>query len=98
MAGQAPWQNGRRAWERLNGAHRLNPSPAQVTEHMSTWSLESLRDLALVRSLLGMAEVNVVRIARLNGHSWAVIAAHLGVSREEAIARWGDDAEVDADV
>jgi hypothetical protein len=97
MAGRAAWQDGRRAWARLNGWHQWTPrrSPNAPNPHRPDQALSALDDVRLVRGLLDQAEVGVVRAARLAGHSWSEIAAHLGVSRQAAWERWHDLDEAD---
>ncbi len=75
------WQEGRRAWRRLESCTRA--------EHLdSEAALSALGDLALVRELLGEAQLAVVRAARAGGRPWSEIASALGVSRQAAWERW----------
>jgi hypothetical protein len=87
------WDDGRRAWERLDGwgedAHPDDGSAA----------LAALSDIGTVRRLLDQAELSVVRTARRHGKSWAEIATRLGVTRQSAWERWRDlDEEQQEDV
>lgn len=76
------WDDGRRAWERLDGwgEDRLPDGDA----------LAALSDIGLVRRLLDEAELAAVRTARGQGRSWAEIATKLGVTRQSAWERWRD--------
>lgn len=91
MRSTAPWQDGRRAWERLNGWH--NPpdgSPGHATSGDA--ALKALEDVALIRQLLGRAEVNAVNTARAAEASWAEIGAALAISKQAAWERFSDTA------
>jgi hypothetical protein len=76
------WDDGRRAWERLDGweQDRLPDGDA----------LAALSDIGLVRRLLDEAELAAVRAARRQRRSWAEIATKLGVTRQSAWERWRD--------
>jgi len=92
MAGRSPWQDGRRAWEKLYAWHSWKP--ADLTgQHFADHSLESLKQVRLIRGLLDAAELNMVLTARLHGRSWAEIGTRLGIGADEAQRRWGTDAE-----
>ncbi len=93
--GRAPWQDGRRAWQRLNGWH--NDKPGAVPSHPDDGdaALAALADVHLVRGLLDRAELIAVRTARRHGKSWSEIATLLHVSRQSAWERWHDLDEVD---
>jgi hypothetical protein len=96
MTGQAPWQNGRRAWERLNGWHKPMPRPAITVENRQAhgdMAMNALQDIRLVRGLLDQAELGAVRRARECGKSWAEIGTMLGMARQSAWERYRDDAE-----
>jgi hypothetical protein len=96
MSGQAPWQNGRRAWERLNGWHQPHRHPEITDETRQHWgdqSMAALQHIRLVRGLLDQAELGAVRTARQSGKSWAEIGTMLGMTRQSAWERWHDDAE-----
>jgi PASTA domain len=86
--GRGPWQDGRRAWERLKGWHQ--DAPPSVPGHPDDGqdALGALADVGLVRRLLDQAELVAVRTARRHGKSWAEIATRLGVSRQSAWERW----------
>lgn len=87
---RAPWQDGRRAWGRLNGWH--NDHPEAVPRHPDSGdaALAALTDVHLVRSLLDRAELIAVRTARRHGKSWSEIATLLHISRQAAWERWHD--------
>ena len=91
--GRSAWQDGRRAWARLNGWHQ--DGPAVTTGGKShpddgDQALDALGDVGLVRRLLDQAELVAVRTARRHGKSWAEIATRLGVTRQSAWERWRD--------
>lgn len=92
MAGRAPWQDGRRAWIRLNGWHQWSPqpSPGSTNPHRIDEALAALSDIRLVRGLLDEAEAGAVRAARLGGSTWSEIGTKLGTSRQAAWERWHD--------
>jgi hypothetical protein len=92
MAGRAPWQDGRRAWNRLNGWHHWSPAPplGSTKPQGIEEALSALGDIRLVRGLLDEAEAGAVRAARLGGSSWSEIGAKLGTSRQAAWERWHD--------
>ena len=81
------WQAGRRAWERLAGWLRDEPSGHADS---GTAAVDALDDIGVVRRLLDQAELVAVRTARRHGKSWAEIATRLGVSRQSAWERWRD--------
>lgn len=91
MSQRGPWQDGRPAWDRLNGWHRSSTSygPRQVMAEAE----RALGDVQLLRRLLDLAEMNAVRAARQAGASWTDVAAMLGVSRQSAWARWRETDE-----
>jgi PASTA domain len=84
----SPWQDGRRAWERLTGWHQDSPSAAPGHPDDGADALTALADVGLVRRLLDQAELVAVRTARRHGKSWAEIATMLGVTRQSAWERW----------
>lgn len=88
MSQRSSWQDGRRAWERLNGWHRSSVShgPRRGIADAE----RALGDVQLVRRLLDLAEMNAVRAARGAGASWTDVATMLGVSRQSAWERWRD--------
>jgi hypothetical protein len=88
--GRGPWQDGRRAWERLNGWHQDAPSSVPGHPDDGEDALGALADVGLVRRLLDQAELVAVRTARRHGKSWAEIATRLGVTRQSAWERWRD--------
>ncbi len=92
--GKGPWQDGRRAWERLKGWHHDAPSALPGHPDDGVDALEALSDVGLVRRLLDQAELVAVRTARRHGKSWAEIATRLGVTRQSAWERWRDLDEV----
>jgi hypothetical protein len=96
-----PWQDGRRAWARLNGWHQDGPTaPGGPESHPDDGdqALDALGDVGLVRRLLDQTELVAVRTARRHGKSWAEIATRLGVTRQSAWERWRDLDAVPADV
>jgi PASTA domain len=88
--GKGPWQDGRRAWERLNGWHQDGPRAAPGHPDDGDGALDALADVGFVRHLLDQAELVAVRTARRHGKSWAEIAVKLGVTRQSAWERWRD--------
>jgi hypothetical protein len=82
-------QDGRRAWERLNGWHQAaHASPGHGTTREA--ADKALQDVRLIRGLLDQAELNAVRTARKGGASWAEVGTMLGTSRQSAWERWRD--------
>jgi len=94
--GKGPWQDARRAWDRLNGWHQDGPG-ARPHRHPDDGdgALAALADVWQVRHLLDQVELVAVKTARRHGKSWAEIATKLGVTRQSAWERWRDldDAE-----
>jgi hypothetical protein len=88
--GSSPWQDGRRAWERLNGWHQDRPEASPGHADDGEGALVALADVGLVRRLLDQAELGAVKTARRHGKSWAEIATRLGVTRQSAWERWRD--------
>ena len=86
-AAEDAWQGGRKAWERLAGWLRDEPSAHPDTGDAA---VDALDDIGVVRRLLDQAELVAVRTARRHGKSWAEIATRLGVSRQSAWERWRD--------
>jgi PASTA domain len=76
------WDDGRRAWERLDGWGEDRRPDGDA--------LAALSDIGLVRRLLDEAELAAVRTARGQRRSWAEIATKLGVTRQSAWERWRD--------
>jgi hypothetical protein len=90
-----PWQDGRRAWERLDDwfsdpSTRRSNSPAGQDDREGDGALKALLDVALLRHLLDQAELVAVRSARRQRKSWSEIATKLGVTRQSAWERWRD--------
>lgn len=85
-----PWQDGRRAWQRLNGWHQEGASATPGHPDDGEVALNALADVGLVRHLLDQAELVAVRTARRHRKSWAEIATKLGVTRQSAWERWRD--------
>jgi hypothetical protein len=92
--GRSPWQDGRRAWERLNGWHQDGPTARPGHPDDGDGALTALADVCRVRHLLDQAELVAVKTARRHGKSWAEIATKLGVTRQSAWERWRDLDEV----
>lgn len=88
--GGGPWQDGRRAWERLNGWHQDSPTATPGHPDDGDGAVAALADIGRVRHLLDQAELVAVRTARRHGKSWAEIATRLGVTRQSAWERWRD--------
>jgi PASTA domain len=86
--GMGPWDDGRRAWERLDGWDQDGPVPGHPDD--GNGALAALSDIGTVRRLLDQAELAAVRTARRHGKSWAEIATRLGVTRQSAWERWRD--------
>jgi hypothetical protein len=87
---RGPWQDARRAWERLTGWHQNVPSTTPVNADDGDEALTALADIGLLRRLLDQAELDAVRTARRRGRSWTEIAVRLGVTRQSAWERWRD--------
>lgn len=92
---RSPWQDGRRAWQRLTGWHQDGPAATPGHPDDGDGALTALGDVGLVRRLLDQAELVAVRTARRHGKSWAEIATKLGVTRQSAWERWRDLDETD---
>lgn len=90
--GRSVWQEGRRAWVRLNGWHQSDPTATAGHRTGKGDAMAALQDLRLVRGLIDQAEVNAVVTARAAGATWAEIAGTLGVEVEEVQARWPEEA------
>lgn len=88
MGYRSSWQDGRRAWQRLNGWHNRNPTHPVARRDDGESAMAALQDIHLVRSLLDLAEQNAVKAARRDGVSWAEIAATLHVPRADLEAKW----------
>ncbi len=88
--GRSPWQDGRRAWQRLDGWHQDAPSARPGHPEDGDEALTALADVCRVRHLLDQAELVAVKTARRHGKSWAEIATKLGVTRQSAWERWRD--------
>jgi hypothetical protein len=94
--GRSPWQDGRRAWERLNGWYQDGPAAKPGHPDDGDAALTALADIGQVRHLLDQAELVAVRTARRHRKSWAEIAIKLGVTRQSAWERWRDLDEADS--
>jgi hypothetical protein len=89
----SPWEDGRRAWERLGRWRQdvpSSPSGDPTPPDDGTQALEALADIGHVRHLLDQAELGAVRAARRHNKSWTEIATRLGVTRQSAWERWRD--------
>ena len=86
--GRAPWQDGRRAWVRLNGWHNEDPGAAPGHPDDGDAALRALGDVDLVRGVLDRAEIVAVKTARRHSKTWAEIGAQLGMSRQGAWDKW----------
>jgi DNA-binding Lrp family transcriptional regulator len=84
------WQDGQRAWERLQGWPQERPGMSGGHPDDGDAALGALSDVGLVRRLLDEAELEAVRTARGHVKSWAEIAIKLGVTRQSAWERWRD--------
>lgn len=89
--GRSAWQDGRRAWERLNGWHQTDPEATPGHRTGKDDAMQALQDIRLVRGLLDQAEMNAVATARAGGASWAEVGGMLGVTREAAEQRWREE-------
>jgi len=83
------WQDGRRAWMRLNGWHKRD-AKAPVHPESGEAAIHALEDVRLVRGLLETAELVAVETARRHDQSWASIATAAGVTRQAAWKKWRD--------
>lgn len=83
MAKGGPWDDGRRAWERLVAWHQRHGDDGDA-------ALTALADIGAVRRLLEQAELEAVRAARGAGRAWAEIATGLGITRQSAWEKWRD--------
>src|SRR6476469_7958875 len=97
--GRSSWQDGRRAWARLNHWY-LRPPRGWDNEDPAGLGLAAaaaLKAVTIVRHLLDDLELKLVQIARARGVSWAEIATPLGVSKQTAWEKWREfDAEPQA--
>ena len=59
--GSGPWQDGRRAWERLTGWHQDTPTATPGHPDDGDGALTALLDVSLLRHLLDQAELVAVR-------------------------------------
>jgi PASTA domain len=85
---RSPWQDGRRAWERLHDWLQDKAATEPAHPDDGDQALDALADVGLVRRLLDQAELVAVRTARGHSKSWAEIAIRLGVTRQSAWERW----------
>jgi hypothetical protein len=92
--GRSKWQDGRRAWQRLNHWHRgvVDRFPDEYPDRakVARGAAAALSDVAFVRQLLDELETRLVRTAREGGVTWSEIAAPLGITRQTAWERWRD--------
>lgn len=79
------WQDGRRAWERLNGCHRSSVSLGP--RRGIAGAERAPGDVPLVGRLLDLAEMNAARATRRAAGSWTDVAPMLVVSRQSAWKR-----------
>jgi hypothetical protein len=86
--GRSPWQDGRRAWERLRDWCQTGSADERAHLLSGAAALDALADVGTVRRLLDQAELCAVRTARRHNKSWAEIATRLGVTRQSAWERW----------
>lgn len=84
------WQDGRRAWVRLNGWHQDEPGAVPGHRDDGRAALSALADLGLVRRLIDRAELVAVRTALGNGVGWSEIATALGTDQDTVRSRWRD--------
>ncbi len=91
--GRAPWQDGRRAWNRLNGWHNENPNAVPGHPDDGDEALKALVDIHLVRGLLERAELVAVKTARRHNKSWSEIGTMLHMTKQAAWDRWHDTDE-----
>jgi hypothetical protein len=90
MGYRSRWQDGRRAWQRLNGWHQRDPRAIPGHGTTGEAALIALEDIHLVRTLLDTAELNAVHTARAGDCSWAQIAVALHMTRQAAWEKWHD--------
>lgn len=89
MTTRSVWQDGRRAWARLNGWHQeASATPGHPEDAES--ALKALSDIALVKRLTAQAEHNAVVAARHGGKSWSAIGAAMGTEGEVVQRQWGE--------
>ena len=90
--GRSRWQDGRRAWARLNGWHLRPPNGYPNQEEDPTQiglaAAAALKDVAFIRHLLDDMELKLVKVARARGVSWTEIATPLGVTKQSAWEKW----------
>lgn len=89
--GRSSWQDGRRAWERLNGWDQSDPDATPGHKTGKDDARRALQDLRLVRGLASRAEMNAVITARAAGATWAKIAGMLGVAVGAVQDRWPEE-------
>jgi len=97
FAKRSKWQDGRRAWERLNEWH-LRPAEGyenEARDYVGRTVAAALTDVAFVRQLLDGMELNLVHTARARGVSWSEIATPLGLSKQAAWDKWRVDLDAD---
>lgn len=89
--GRSAWQDGRRAWERLNGWHQSDPSATPGHHTGKDDALKALEDVRLVQGLIQQAEMNAVLTARAAGATWTEVSGMLGESVETLRRRWPEE-------
>lgn len=90
MPSRSRWQDGRRAWARLNGWHQRDPNATPGHPDTGEAALRALEDVHFVRTQLEIAEVNAVTTAKAHGCSWTEIAVALHQSKQAAWEKWHD--------
>ena len=90
MAARSRWQDGRRAWNRLNGWHNRDPHAVPGHPDDGESALKALEDVHLVRTLLDTAELNAAQTARKHGQTWSQIAVALHTTKQAAWEKWHD--------
>lgn len=88
MVSRSRWQDGRRAWQRLNGWHQRDPHAVPGHPDTGEAALRALEDIHFVRTLLEAAELNAVSTARSHGRSWTEIAVALHQTKQAAWEKW----------
>jgi len=86
--GRSAWQDGRRAWERLNGWHQSDADATPGHRTGKDDALRALQDVRLVHGLIQQAEMNAVLTARAAGATWAEVSGMLGEPIETVQRRW----------
>lgn len=100
MSGQAPWQSGRRAWQRLGGYQHpegLQPVTDDNRESATTIIRRVWRTSDLSVACSTRPNSGAVRRARACGMGWTEIGALVSMSRQAAWERWHTDDEPSPD-